>query len=129
MLLEAELLLLLTIVSLVLDLPKTKPIVECPAELAPVAARDVKGLKLLRFHLSRESELPEEAKEVLKGAKALVKEVVRLGYDNWNACEYSRLSDCDKSLTLTPPQRRSLGPAFLPQKARISLLHSQQQAI
>lgn len=82
-----ELLLLLTISSLVLDLPKTKPIVECPAELVPVATRDIKGLKLLRLHLSREEELPEEAKKVLKGAKALIKEIVRLGYDNWNACE------------------------------------------
>lgn len=72
---------------MVLDLPKTKPIVECPAELVPVATRDIKGLKLLRLHLSRKDELPEEAKKVLKGAKALVKEIVRLGYDNWNACE------------------------------------------
>ncbi|OWZ52333.1 tRNA (guanine37-N1)-methyltransferase [Cryptococcus neoformans 125.91] len=73
--------------DLVLDLPKTKPIVECPAELVPVATRDIKGLKLLRLHLSREDELPEEAKKVLKGAKALVMEIVRLGYDNWNASE------------------------------------------
>lgn len=85
--LEANLILFLTIASLVLDLPKTKPIVECPAELIPAAAQTIKGLKLLRFHLSQENELPEEAKEALKGAKALVKEVVRLGYDNWNACE------------------------------------------
>lgn len=84
---EANLILFLTISSLVLDLPKTKPIVECPAELIPAAAQTIKGLKLLRFHLSQVNELPEEAKEALKGAKALVKEVVRLGYDNWNACE------------------------------------------
>ncbi|WVN90897.1 tRNA (guanine(37)-N1)-methyltransferase [Cryptococcus depauperatus CBS 7841] len=94
--------------SLVLDLSKTRPIVDCPTSLVPPKCKESKGLKLLRLHLSREQDLPAEARAVLQNTKGLVQEVVKLGYENWspsqilNAClPVNRSDDIPSSFTTT----------------------------
>ncbi|WVQ74329.1 hypothetical protein IAR50_003928 [Cryptococcus sp. DSM 104548] len=74
--------------ELVLELPKIRPITDCPPDQIPASCKDTQNLKVMWLNVASYDDVPEETKKLLEQyTKGVARDTVAMGYDNFGPTE------------------------------------------